>query len=103
MPSAKLKGAPAPRRSPSATRYKSSLGLLGNSDRKRETVFAVGTCIGKLAVEWRSFCWNPAKKKVLFLRTGPPAVNPKILLLNTDWGMPMSLLRLETELNRCDW
>src|SRR5438552_6830250 len=102
MPSVKLKGAPVPRRSPSALRYKSSLGLLGNSDRRRDTASAVGICIGKFAVEWKSFCWKPAKKKVLFLRTGPPAVNPKILLLKTDWGMPMSLLRLETELKRCD-
>src|SRR6202521_5146573 len=65
-------GAPVPRRSPSVLRYKSSLGLFGNSVRKRETAFEVGTFIGKLAVEWRLFCWNPAKKKVLFLRIGPP-------------------------------
>src|SRR5258706_10956080 len=103
MPSAKLKGVPTPRRSPRALRYKSSLGLDVNSDCKRATASAVGTCIGKLAVEWTSFCWKAAKKNVLFLRTGPPAVNPKVLLLNTDWGMLMSLLRLETEVNRCDW
>src|SRR5579864_7057354 len=103
MPSATLNGAPEPRRSPSAPRYKSSLGLLGNSERKRETASAVGTCIGKLAVERKSFCWNAAKKKVLFLRTGPPVVIPKMLLLKTDCEMPFSRLKLEIESKRWDW
>ena len=43
------------------------------------------------------------KKNVLFFRTGPPAVNPKILLQKTDWGIPFSRLILEIELKRCDW
>src|SRR5215831_4362716 len=98
IPSATLNGAAVPRRSPRAPRYRLSLWLLGNSESKRETEAAVGTCIGKLAVECKLFCWKPAKKKVLFLRTGPPAVNPKILLLNTDCGIPVSLFRFEIEL-----
>jgi hypothetical protein len=64
MPSITGNGAPVPRRSPSAPRYRSRRGLERNSKRRLVTASAVGTCSGILAVECRLFCWKPAKKKV---------------------------------------
>ncbi len=95
-------GAPVPRRLPRVVRYRSSLGLVGKSECKRVTASAVGTCSGLLPVEWRFSSWYPAKKNVLFLRTGPPAVKPKMLSLKTACLIPYSLSRFETELKRCD-
>ena len=65
--------------------------------------FRLGSSMGLLPVEWRFSSWKPAKKKVLFLRMGPPVVKPKILSLKTAWVTPFSLSRFEIELNRCDW
>src|SRR5438105_4972811 len=101
-PSAKPIGAPEPRRSRRAPRYRSSRGLEGKSDRNRSTAAGVGTTWEKLAVERRVSCWNAPKKKVLSFRIGPPAVTPATLWLNTDFGVPFNLSTFETDSNRCD-
>src|SRR6266567_2765367 len=75
-PNGNAKGNDEPRRLPSAPRYNSSRGFEGNIARTRGTASAVSATRGELAVECLSSRWKPAKKKVLFLRTGPPAVNP---------------------------
>jgi hypothetical protein len=85
------KGAPVRRKLPSVLRYRASLGFDGNKALSLATAATVGTFRGKFAVEWFVSCWNPTKKKVLSLRTGPPAVNPARLWAKTDWGIPVSV------------